>query len=226
MPRRNIYLINGLTFNTQNEINNYTRQIINEIGIGGRIYRNDEYFNYFDDLLKHHEGYIDKIGSGLKFFFITNHKFNNPQLNIHRTDGTNIDIAYIFGSKFNCKNKQKYSLESAMRDAIKDFTISYKNDRDNNNTLICDKCQCINLPRKKFQTDHIFPFCEIKKEFLKNNTLPIPTEFDDEDCLKVFQLKDIDFKTSWINFHNSYANNFQLLCESCNGKKGGIVLLA
>ena len=218
MPR---YLINGLTFSYKTKINNHTRQLINEIGIGGRIYPNDEHFNYFNDLLKYHEGYIDKIGCGLKFLFITNSKYNSFQLNIHRTDGTNIDIAYIFGSKFSCENKDKHNLGSAMRYAIKDFTIGYKNNRDYNNTLICDKCNIDNLERSLYQTDHIYPFCEIKKEFLKNNTLPIPTEFDDIGCNKAFELKDIEFKTSWVNFHNSYNDNYQLLCQTCNGKKGG-----
>lgn len=224
MPRR-IYSINGLTFHSQEELNNYTRQLINKIGIGGRIYPNDEYFNYFDDLLKHHEGYIDKIGCGIKFLFIKNCKYNNPQLNIHRIDGTNIDIAYMYSKKkFCCENKHKIYLELAMRYAIKDFTISYKNSRDYNNTLICDICNADNLERDSYQTDHIYPFCEIKKEFLKNNTLPIPTEFDDLEYTKAFELKDIEFETSWVNFHNSYNNNYQLLCKTCNGKKGGRVI--
>jgi len=226
---RNIYNIGNQSFTSKNNINNQTRQLINEVGIGGKIFPNDERFNYLNDLLQYHEDYENKIGCGIKYFFITNHLFNNPQLNIHRIDGTNIDIAYIFGSKFNCKNKHNTNLTSAMRDAIKDFTIDYKTQRARNNnntgTLCCDKCLINNLNYKDYQTDHIHPFCEIKKEFLKNNTIEIPVHFtDNENAMKVFENKDAEFKTSWINFHNSFENNYQLLCQSCNGRKGGRII--
>lgn len=213
-----IYIINNETFTSKDEINKKTRRLVKEIGIGGRIYPTDNVFNYFNDLLQFHQDYENKIGTGISFFFITNHKFNNPQLNIHRTDGTNIDIAYIFGPKFNCNNKVVRYLKISMRQAIKDFTINYKKSRASEQILRCNECQCDNLPSDEYQVDHIYPFSKIYNEFLNLNPNH-PTEFDDEDCLKVFQLKDEEFKQNWINYHNSYENNFQILCKTCNGKK-------
>jgi len=210
-----IYNIGNQTFISKDEINKKTRRLIKEIGIGGRIYETDNVFNYFNELLQYHEDYENKIGTGIKFFFITNHKFNNHQLNIHRTDGTNIDIAYIFGSKFNCKNKITTNLKCAMRQAIKDYTIDFKK---NQTILRCNNCQCNDLPYDEYQTDHIYPFSKIYDEFLNFNPNH-PTEFDDEDCLKVFQLKDEEYKNQWIQYHNTYENNFQILCKSCNCKK-------
>lgn len=212
-----IYQIGNQTFTSKEKINQTTRQYINEIGIGGRIYPNDNVFNYFNELLQHHQDYENKIGCGIAFFFITNHKFNNPQLNIHRLDGTNIDIAYIFGTKFNCKNKITTYLKCAMRQAIKDYTIDFKK---NQTALRCVECNTDDL-EKKYHTDHIYPFSKIYDEFLILNPNH-PTEFDDEDCLKVFQLKDEEYKNQWIQYHNSYENNFQILCQTCNNKKSNL----
>ena len=59
-------------------------------------------------------------------------------------------------------------------------------------------------------------FKNLYDDFLSQNTLTIPTEFDNT-YFNSAMFKDIDkeFKNSWSNYHKNHAL-LRCLCSSCN----------
>ena len=51
------YYIGPISFNSKKQCKNFTRNIINDIGITPRIKEGDNYFTFFNDLIKNHPDY-------------------------------------------------------------------------------------------------------------------------------------------------------------------------
>lgn len=101
-------------------------------------------------------------------------------------------------------------LGAAMREAVRDCVEGY---RDEIPLKECAACQST----KDLTVDHKdTSFKKIKEAFINQNPL-IELADGPAGAPKIF--KDIDQEASWIAFHASQAN-YQLLCRSCNAKKG------
>ena len=111
---------------------------------------------------------------------------------------------------------------NAMRNSIKEQTINYKQ----SNILKCCLCLITNLEYKNYHVDHkMKPFSVIMEQFLKFNKFEHLT-FDDSSVMNgaIFK-QDEEFKYNWIIYHNQEAD-YQILCGSCNSKKGNKIILS
>ena len=136
---------------------------------------------------------------------------------IKRLDKSIIDFSWVYCCKFKVRSTMA-DLTSAIRDAIKEETITYKK---NQIKLECNICKSDNELYNNYQVDHNFPpFRTIKDNFLKLTLSRIPETFS--SCNKyyttTFNDNDVDFKNEWIENHNKKCS-FQILCRSCNLKK-------
>jgi hypothetical protein len=210
------YFIGKLGFTSKSATLNYTRNMIREIGYR-KIYNGDTHYQFLYDLLQNHTEKEDKIGVGIDHFEIMRHHiFKQPYWIIHHIDGTFIDASYNHCCEFK-ERPTAYLLNSAMRYAVKEMTINYKTSQS---ILICNICSNSTLEYHDYHTDHIIPFVELHTQFMKDNTLPIPSIFNDSaHDIACFRPEDNEFETKWVIFHNTNAT-LQILCSSCNLKKG------
>ena len=96
-----------------------------------------------------------------------------------------------------------------MRYAIKEQILDYK---DRCDELICAICGSEDY----IQIDHVILFKTLYNYFLSQNTLPIPTEFDNTYFNSaMFKDDDDKFKKSWYEYHKQHAV-LRCLCNKCN----------
>ena len=206
------YSIGLLEFSSIKQCENYTRNILKNLGFT-KIYKNNNHFNFIHDLLKNHNEYNEKVGLGIDYFEIKPNRLNkNPELYIHRVDNTDV----IFSWRYCCSLKSRDYLCDAMRSSISKDIIQFKK----SSKLTCNLCNIENLPFGEFHIDHNKnSFHSIYKKFMEVNTLKIPTIFQRNNFNTCeFMDNDYEFKKNWIEFHNKNCD-LQVLCKSCNLKK-------
>jgi len=217
-------LIGNVEYKSISECTKKVREWLTEIYEFNKesiIIKSNPNFNFLMDVLNKHPRSNNKIGLGVEFFTLQLNPINKKgvEVIIHRVDGTKEDFSWLvaIGAK---KNTSRTKRIAAMRHAVKRITIEYKQ----NNDLICNHCGITsdNLEYHKFATDHkTIPFSVIAEEFLLNNDASAPKIFDNDPIshCPIFQLKDKYFEEKWYNYHLEHSD-FQILCASCNSKKG------
>jgi hypothetical protein len=204
--------INDIFFKNKSQLLTYTRNLIKEIGIG-TITKDNQYFNFFNELIKRHSEYELKKGSGIKSFIIKQNVMNKKafELNILRTDKTIVDISFIHC----CNLINNNQLLKAMRWSIRKQILKFRK----NTNLICNICNICENNNCEFHVDHKKPFSILVSEFLKNKS-NIPNNFI--ECEKTnnpkFKEEDIQFKKEWKKYHKKECE-LQILCSKCNLKK-------
>lgn len=194
---------------TQKQIKEYTRVVIDDIGICDDVKENHpKYYNYLTTFLfPRHTAYPEKFINMKNIGIRKNKLFKNLEVYIIKNDGSVDDVSVMR----NCvSGKKANNLSNAMRNSIypqiKDF-------KDNIPELKCVDCGSI----KNIHIDHDKPqFIDLQKKFIEYSGLDIPTQFDDNEWNgKIFRNIDNDFETKWNKYHKDNAN-LQPLCEKCN----------
>ena len=186
----------------------YFRKMINDLGLCNSLKHsfNDAYEELMK-LFENHSEYPEKVDNVVDISIVHNKLNKNYfELQLIKNDGTTDDISYI---KCIQKPSKDSNLKSAMRYAIVDQILEFKN---NCNELICEICQSDYI----IQIDHIILFKQLYNDFLKQNTLRIPTTFDNTYYHSA-KFKDVDkeFETSWSKYHKEHAI-LRCLCNKCN----------
>jgi hypothetical protein len=238
------YRIGNNFFKTQEEAKQYVRNVVRSIN--EEVTPENPQFEIIHDIVKCHRFYEIKKGCGIKSFFTIYNTLNKSrELNIKRVDDSIIDISFIVCAEDSIidKNKLKvhklsFKLYDAMRSAIKDQILAYRN----NNRGDLEVCAICNIKNSKnifdsslgfgnlsnninieFQVDHKKPsFKFLRENFInekKNLGCRIPTNFiDDQFNIPNFIEEDNEFKNDWCNYHAQNAT-FQILCKLCNLRK-------
>ena len=95
-------------------------------------------------------------------------------MRIRRIDGSDIDFSWVYCCQFKERTTREY-LINAMREAIKDDTMKYKQQ----SKLICNFCKTENELYENYHVDHHNPsFQTIKDNFLLTKK-QIPSSFGD-----------------------------------------------
>jgi len=105
-----------------------------------------------------------------------------------------------------------------MREAISYFIMDFKRNR---NPLICNYCYLSTCDYNDYHVDHDDPpFRILKDNFINTTKLDIPDYFtyDEKSHIYVFDDSHLDFKNSWIDYHNTNSR-LQILCKPCNLRK-------
>ena len=105
-------------------------------------------------------------------------------------------------------------LTAAMRYAVRRQISNWR--YENRVFRRCRQCQSL----LNLHVDHVFPFVNIKNEFLEKCKLEVPTDFDyTRKCQTKFKKINSTFSEQWQRYHRSNAK-LQWLCSTCNLKKG------
>ena len=212
------YYIGDLEFKTKKECENYTRNIINNLGCC-IINKDHTQFNFFVNLIKNHSDCYAKKGVGIDYFYIQPNPLIKKyyQTMIKRLDGSETDFSWVYCCQFKERTTTDDLLKS-MRAAIKDDIIKYK---QKHSKLICNFCKTENELYENYHVDHHNPsFQTLKDNFLQLTKNQIPSSFGDCKTYKltIFKIEDENFKNDWIDYHNKNCN-FQILCRDCNLRK-------
>jgi len=202
--------IGPLKFKTKKEAQEYTRTIISELSLSDKINNKHKHFKFLSDLLRKHSEYEEK-NKGFAYFFIKQDYGNSIQLNIMKIDGTFDSFSWRHCiSPINSKNDLTRVMRESIYYEIKDYKFKH-------NFNICKLCGLNNPDAEfsEFHVDHIIPFQLIRDGFLKNRT-DIPSNFKKENNRWIFNESDKLFEKEWQQYHSSFKNNFQILCEKCN----------
>lgn len=194
---------------TQKQIKEYTRYVIDDIGICDDIKNiHPKYYNYLTTFLfPRHTAYPEKFINMKNIGIRKNRLFKHLEVYIIKYDGCVDDVSVMR----NCvTGKKANDLSLAMRNSIYSQIKDFK---DKSPELKCVDCGSIN----NIHIDHNNPqFIELQKNFIKSSKLDIPKNFDDNDWNgKIFRDVDNDFENEWKKYHKDNAN-LQPLCEKCN----------
>ena len=217
------YTFDNRIFNSKKAVDDYIRGVKNNYLKTEKNYlinSSHKLFPFFEELVSVHNDKEEKIGCGIEYFYFVKGLYGKEQLRICRTDKSTIDCSCIY-SWITQKNENiiyNTDLNNAMRYATRDQTSAFFEKQEF--PLRCFICSSMD----KCEIDHIIPFHHIKSEFLKKiDKDKIPTQFEDDlrdTCCRVFKQDDTDFKEKWKTHHQNMAT-FQVLCKTCNQKKGG-----
>ena len=102
-------------------------------------------------------------------------------------------------SKNNNNNNKMYSCPSCTYQHMYEFSI-------------CEMCGS----HQNIQIDHVILFKQLYDNFLLQNTLPVPTQFDDNYYNSaMFKVDDVEFNNSWYEYHKKHCI-LRCLCSKCN----------
>tara|TARA_R110000803_G_scaffold210490_1_gene282438 strand:- start:52 stop:741 length:690 start_codon:yes stop_codon:yes gene_type:complete len=217
------YTINNKTFKTKAEIKLHYRKIKDKHDVKTFLKRNHtEDYNDLIELFKYHEYYEEKIkdmmdivvkynGYGTKAFYIVKLP-DDEDIGVFTHCISQIPVSRKTTKKL--KSSKEKNLTSAMRYSIQPQINIFRN---NNKENICEFCK----KKGKMEIDHIKRFQIIQEDFLKINTLEIPSNFDDADETHQASFKDKDelFRTAFYNYHLEKAS-LRYLCKKCNLSRG------
>jgi len=209
--------IGDTIFKTQKECENYTRQILTEMGITDSVkLKNNDNFIFLCLLCKRHPHYNEKFPKFVDFQ-VNRDGLNKKgfALNILNNDGTVTEISWRICVSGKDKT-DKTLFNSALRHCISYQIIDFKYTSD---LSYCRECNCC-LNDKVIHIDHHEKqFKQLVEEFLELNrdTIIIPTEYNK---------KEITFETLFTNedrwigklFEKYHLENatLRVLCETCN----------
>jgi len=187
----------------------YFRCKINDIGLCCSV--KNEHNNFYNELMeifKLHPNYPETFLNVVDVAIAYN-KINPKkcyELQLIKSNKTSEAISY---RKCFVKTPTDNSLKMAMRYSIKDQILDYKDSCDE---LICAICGSEDY----IQIDHVILFKTLYNDFLKQNTLTIPTSFDYTYFNSAkFKNDDVEFKNSWDEYHKKHAI-LRCLCNKCN----------
>jgi hypothetical protein len=208
------FRIGSIVFKDFTHLQKYTRNLINNIlGNNSVINKDDEYFDFFADLITRHKYYNDIVGCGISNFQ-TFETFNKCiGIKAVRIDKTESIFSWVKLTKKIPKENYKSDLNNALRYSIYKQINFYKLLND------CSKCKFCDS-KKDIQIDHCgeMEFVDIVNAFIKDN--PPPKTFD--RCpytqMKKLKKKDFIFESKWQDFHCEKME-LQPLCKICNREK-------
>lgn len=194
---------------TQKEIKDYTKKVIQYIGICDDIKNiHPNYYNYLTTFLfPRHIAYPEKFINMKNVGIRKNRLSKDLEVYIIKCDDSIDNVSVM---RKCVTGKKSNDLSIAMRNSIYSQIKEFK---DNLTELKCINCGSI----KNIHIDHYNPqFIDLQKDFISYSKLDIPNHFDDNDWNgKIFRYVDNNFENEWKIYHKANAN-LQPLCEKCN----------
>ena len=201
------YQILDKHFKTKATSKKYVKQFLENLGVG-EIKSNHQAYPFLAALFQ---------CKPFKFDLIVNKISASAGLHVNIYDepeAVERSISWVKASQFNLNKTMSASqlLNQAMRCSIYPQMAKY---RAKHKGESCHKCKSTEY----IQVDHLIPFSKIKQDFLKHKSYIPAIKEKNSKYLYCFSECHDEFKNDWNAYHRSKAS-YQLLCRSCNIKKG------
>ena len=179
-------------------------------GAGTKFEVSSDGYEILNNLIKSHPEYLEKIGCGVKYFFIQKSKWKYNQCNfmIKRIDDSEIDFSFVTCLSGIGKSHWNHIFRDIIKQQIDDFRSEALKVIGDKNKFICSHT---NL---KFKTifshvDHVYPitFESILNEFITSRKLDLEKIPLSEDLgnSEVMKITDENIKSDFYNFHQERA---------------------
>jgi len=206
-----------MLFNTLTTIESrkeYLRDLQKKIGDCSSI-RNDHPDEYLEikEAFKRHPRYPEKF-EGLKDVAFRKRGAGFDTTLVF-SDGRTDDVSLTKQCSAGIAPSLTALLKSAMRMSIQPQIDKY---RSSLRLPQCEICRDTNNIEIDHHSDSM-PFEKLYKNFMKINSLPIPTDFErNMHSKKTFKKEDNKFKDAWNKYHEHHAI-LRPLCRPCNGSQ-------
>ena len=186
----------------------YYRKLIYDIGLCLSLKTNhNDVYHQLMELFKNHPEYPSKFENVVDVAIVENKLIKKYfELQLIKSDGRIDNVSYkacIY------KQSKDSNLKNAMRYAIINQILEYRNTCDK---LVCEMCRS----EQNIQIDHVIQFKQLYNNFLLQNTVPVPTQFDDNYYNSaMFKDDDFNFENSWYEYHKNHCI-LRCLCSKCN----------
>lgn len=201
-------------FKTQASLKTYFRGVIDRIGLCNSV--KTKYPSEFLDLCEvftRHPEYPEKFIGLIDIKIDYNRQFTNQYVVYIVKNNGEIDNVSVM--KTCITGKPKDNLRISMRYSIQLQIDEYRN---NQTIHICELCS----NKNQIEIDHHSekaPFAKLYDDFMKLNTLSIPTSFNETNShMKCFKEIDYIFEENWKQYHKNNAI-LRMLCRTCNGSQ-------
>ena len=203
--------ISNIKFKTQDSARKFIRELLKDLGKGKRICRGESNYKFLTGLLSRHPDHCAVEPDAFR-------------IQENYTGG--LELAFEIGgigqafSYNTCIRAQRRGndLDMAMRRAALSDVLNARNASTDG---ICTLCGLEILAAHKTHVDHEIPFSDLKKEFLSQWSGKIPSQFytdPERGGFIAFHEDDVDFETSWMEFHNKKAR-LRVVHDICNLKR-------
>ena len=212
-------IVGDKTFKTKKSLKECTSALLKKRGVC-KISKDDADYAFFFGLYSRkpsHLIYIQDVDSfEINWNPITKNKTDN--LSCILKNGN----AYVFSWNKCCDgvdgkslNKLKEACRTSVRSQIKEKWC---------NTFKCYMCENIKTNEESFEVDHKTEFCKLFNDFMSQNSIEVPTEFNSNNTSQHTFKKDNEaFERSFQTYHQNNAE-LQLLCCNCHRQKTSLFL--
>lgn len=203
-------VLGSQVFRTIKQAEDYVRNLIHQTGpISSVKQLNIETYQRLLEVLQSHPDATSKL-SNISDIAIRQDPLNKKALALFVVkDQEEDDISWRVCIK---PRSSDYYLLQAMRQIIVDQILDFKTNSD------VTRCEICNTPtNNKVHVDHIIPFSDLVKDFIKDwEPLP-PSRFKDNSKGYDVEFLDEDegFEIAWKIYHKAYAT-LRITCPSCN----------
>ena len=214
----------GKVFKNKTTLTNYCKYVLNNAKLNATL--EGDWEAVISDVLRMHESFHEKT-KGQDFKIGVRSCMINPrnrQFFILREDGSNTDFSY--NKAITARKKEGY-IKDILRAAIKDQTVSFKedyfvNNADSRGYVICAETG-LKIKKKDAHIDHYpMQFDEIVKEWVNMNGISsedITLSRPKGDNNTVWDMKDDKLLSSFIDFHKSIAT-YRIVLNKVNLQRG------
>ena len=218
-PKKQI-IVGDRTFDTQKQLEDYIRGLLQAIGVCKSVKAKGERpFNDLVDVLQRHPDSERKL-ERLSDIAIVKNVMNARAYEVHvvRDDGTSVDISWKLCVSGKPKT-HKLLLRTAMRTSIQPQINDFRMGLPRSELFTCMLCQ--HPTRGIVHIDHVIHFDKLADDFVRVVTDEIPTTFADSSDgtnRAVFKPEDSAFELKWQAYHHKHAV-LRALCPTCNLKR-------
>jgi len=206
------------TFKTKKELECFTRNFLKS-NLGSEIVIGQYGSKFLSELVNRHPDRKSKVRGKINRFII------------HKNFGGHVALSFIDeeGEKSigwrKCISQTSNTWLANLREVCrKEVTNQVQDYKDENyyDGMPCPSCNTKIETRKQAHVDHkTKSFKDIFSEFTGSNFVNLPTDFKSAGNHLSYIFKDEDWfiKDSWVEYHRENAD-YQILCASCNMRKG------
>lgn len=209
------FTIGPFTYPTKAEATDAVRAVLHRAHIGQPLQGGDDVL--IRSLIEMHPNAAAKIGSGVASVRVEIIEHGQRGFWIYRHDGTCTDFSY---RKAMTKPSKESEVKAAMRRAIADQIVAYRNSLFNNTDTVTCPVTSNTLRIGEGHVDHIIPFAAIVAAFMEGYRLSYDSIILNHGIDgQIGRELPEPVKSNWVAFHQ-YVAKYRYIHPAANRRRG------